>query len=366
MTLASASGFISAARIERDGERLGTLLVDYPLSSLDRHFMALFRTALLWSLLLVPILLLIGWLFGRQLTRPIERLKASMQRVGAGDLTVQCPGSQSTDEIGALARGFEDMLAGLREKRLLEQQMRQTERLVAVGQLAAGVAHEINNPLGGMLNAVNTFRRHGADPKVAGKTVDLLERGLKQIQNTVSALLVQARVESHPLALADLEDLHTLIASQVQKKGIRLDWQCNLTEHVPLPSTAVRQVLMNLLLNAIEATPEGGSVAMQCVPGPAHLALRVADDGPGIDADDMERLFQPFYSGTGGHGLGLWVTYQTISQLGGSIDVAPRDPARTPPGTVMEVLLPYLRDEPVLAEPTPAQRSTEAPAPAEP
>jgi signal transduction histidine kinase len=348
-TVESTAGFISVARVARDGERLGTVFVDYPLSSLDRHFVALFRTAVGYSLLLLPLLLAVGWLLGRQLTRPIDRLRTCMQRVGTGDLDIDCRGIRSNDEIGALARGFEEMIEGLREKRLMEKEMMQTERLVSVGQVAAGVAHEINNPLGGMLNAINTFKRHGNDPRVVEKTMDLLERGLQQIRTTVSALLVQSRVESHPLAPADLQDLHTLISAEVRKKGLLLDWQSGLDSRVPLPSSSVRQILMNLLLNAIQAAPEGGRVAMRCEPAGAHLVLRVEDDGPGIDPDNVQRLFEPFFSGTGGHGLGLWVTYQSIGQLGGSIDVTPRLEGDVPRGTVMEVRLPYQRPEPARA-----------------
>jgi two-component system NtrC family sensor kinase len=339
-TVESASGFISAARVERDGERLGTVLVDYPLSSLDQHFLKLFRTAIGYSLVLMLLLIGIGWLLGQRMMLPINRLRACMQRVGEGDLEVQCRGIRDDDEIGALARGFQEMLAGLREKRLLEKEMISTERLAAVGQVAAGVAHEINNPLGGMLNAISTFKHHGAEPGVTEKTMDLLERGLRQIQSTVSALLVQARVEAHALCPDDLADLHTLVAAEVRKKGIRLEWRCELQQRVFVPSTSVRQILINLLLNAIQATPRGGRVAMACVPRQAHLELRVEDEGPGVDQEEIQRLFEPFYSRTGGHGLGLWVTYQSISQLGGSIEVEP-----LAPGTAMQVRLPFGREE---------------------
>lgn len=350
-TLQRPTGFITAAQIARDGEQLGSVLVDYPFSSLDRTFSELFLTSTLYSLLLLPLLLAIGWLIGRRLGQPIERLRQCMARVGTGDLEVACTGIRSRDEIGDLARGFEEMVASLREKRLIEKEMMSTERLVAVGQVAAGVAHEINNPLGGMLNAVSTFKRHGADPQVAAKTVDLLERGLKQIQSIVSALLVQARVESHSLGAADLQDLRMLIAAQVRKKRIQLDWHCAIGQGVPLPATAVRQVLLNLLLNAIQVTPDEGRVQVRCEPHPEpgarHLLLRVEDQGPGIDPEEVERLFEPFYSATGGHGLGLWVTYQIISQLGGSIEVRRRDgdaaPADARAGTCFEVRLPYPR-----------------------
>jgi signal transduction histidine kinase len=163
---------------------------------------------------------------------------------------------------------------------------------------------------------------------------------LQQIQGTVSALLVQARAEVHALAPADLEDLHTLVAAQVRVKGIRLDWRCHLAGRVPLPSASVRQVLINLLLNAIQASPDGGRVGMLCAAEAAHLLLRVDDEGPGIEAEQAQRLFEPFYSRTGGHGLGLWVTYQIISQLGGTIEVGSRQP-----GTAVEVRLPFPADQ---------------------
>lgn len=337
VTVESADGFICASRIERDGERFGTVLVNYPLSSLDAHFVNMFKTAVGYSLVLLLLLLGLGWLLGKRMMRPIRHLHECMQRVGRGDLEVQCSGYDGNDEIGALARGFGEMVQGLREKRLLEKEMLGTERLAAVGQVAAGVAHEINNPLGGLINAVGTFKRHGDDPRVMQKTVDLLERGLKQIQNTVSALLVQARVEVHALTPADLHDLYTLVAAQVKNKSVDLDWRCSLEHKLPLPSTAVRQVLMNLLLNAIQVVPERGRVILSCVVEEEnHLFLRVEDNGPGVPEDEVDRLFEPFFSHTGGHGLGLWVTYQVIGQLGGSIEVRPLNP-----GTAMEVRLPF-------------------------
>jgi signal transduction histidine kinase len=334
------TGFLAAATIGRDGQVLGTVLVDYPLATFRRHFISLFETAVGSGLVLLALLLALGWLMGRGLMRPIARLRECMRRVGRGDLDVNCGAVQSRDEVGELARGFDEMLAGLRDKRLLEEEMRHSKRLAAVGQLAAGVAHEINNPLGGMLNAINTFKRHGTDPAVTAKTMDLLERGLRQIQSTVQALLVQARAQARTLSAADLQDVRTLVHAELGKKGLRLQWDCALADSVPLPSGAVRQVTINLLLNAIQAAPQGGTVRLRCGLETAHLWLRVEDDGPGIAPEARAKLFEPFYSSTGGSGLGLWVTYQTVAQLGGSIE--PMDLA---PGTAMEVRLPFVREE---------------------
>jgi signal transduction histidine kinase len=343
-TAETANGFVSAARVERDGSRLGSVWVDYPLVSLQEHFFSLFEAALGYGVSLLLVLLLLGWLLGRRLMQPIANLRQCMQKVGQGDMEVHCDAvrdtARSQDEIGDLARGFEEMLASLRDKQRMEQEMMRSERLAAIGQVAAGVAHEINNPLGGMLNAINTFKRHGDDPAVAEGTINLLERGLRQIQNTVQALLVQARVEAYPLGVADLDDLRTLVQAEVRKKNLTLEWQCLLTDRVALPSTAVRQILINLLLNAIEAAPQGGHVTMRCVPQDGQLQLRVEDNGPGIDPAQRSALFAPFFSGAGGHGLGLWVTNQTVQQLGGRIEIV--DLAQ---GTAVTVCLPFGREE---------------------
>jgi signal transduction histidine kinase len=343
-TAETASGFVSAARVERDGLRLGSVWVDYPLVSLQGHFFSLFEAALGYGVSLLLVLLFLGWLLGRRLMQPIANLRQCMQRVGQGNLDVQCDlarnAVRSQDEIGDLARGFEEMLASLRDKQRMEQEMMRSERLAAIGQVAAGVAHEINNPLGGMLNAINTFKRHGDDPAVAESTLNLLERGLRQIQNTVQALLVQARVEAYPLGVADLDDLRTLVQAEVRKKGLTLEWQCLLTDRVALPSTAVRQILINLLLNAIEAAPQGGKVTMRCVPQDGQLQLRVEDNGPGIEPAQRSALFAPFFSGAGGHGLGLWVTNQTVQQLGGHIEIID-----LPQGTAVSVCLPLGGEE---------------------
>jgi len=339
LTIEQATGFVTAASIARDRQTLGLVLVDYPLSALQEHFLALFRAALGYGLLLLVILLLVGWALGKRLMRPISALRECMRRVGQGDLSVDCGTVNSRDEIGELARGFDEMLNGLREKRFLEQEMRQSERLAAVGQVSAGLAHEINNPLGGMLNALDTFRLHSEQPEMDRKTLDLLERGLRQIQTTVQALLVQARADAHPLTVRDLEDVRTLIQAEVHKKRLQLSWHCEVGEDaLALPSSAVRQILINLLLNAIQAAPQQGRVALRCVAQRAHLWLRVEDDGPGVAEADQRKLFEPFFSQTGGHGLGLWVTYQTARQLGGSIEVM-----ALAPGTAMEVHLPFSR-----------------------
>ena len=165
------------------------------------------------------------------------------------------------DEIGQLGRQFEVMLRELEHKQALEKQMIMADRLASMGRLTAGIAHEINNPLGGMLNAVNTCKRHGNADPITARTISLLERGLLQIKETLGALLVEARIESHALTRDDVEDVRTLVAPEVDRKALALRWDNRVASAVPLPSTQVRQVLINLLLNAVQAASADGDVA---------------------------------------------------------------------------------------------------------
>ena len=134
-----------------------------------------------------------------------------------------------------------------------------------------------------MLNAISTYRRQpGGDPSYIDRTMSLLERGLTQIRETV-ALLVEARLESRALTPHDIEDVHTLMLPNVQGKHIKLDWQNQVTEPLPLPSTEVRQILLNLLLNAVDAAREHGRVTSAVTPnGGNELNVRIENDGEAL------------------------------------------------------------------------------------
>jgi signal transduction histidine kinase len=155
---------------------------------------------------------------------------------------------------------------------------------------------------------------------VTSRTISLLERGLTQIKETVAALLVEARMESHALTREDLEDIRTLVAPEAGKKHLRIQWRNEIHGPIPLPSTPVRQVLINLLLNAVQAASERGHVRGQVAVDSRTLGIDVENDGRPLSARQREHLFEPFL-GDSGSGLGLWVTYQIVQQLKGEIDV---------------------------------------------
>jgi signal transduction histidine kinase len=227
------------------------------------------------------------------------------------------------DELGQLFHAYDRMVLALRDKAALENEMVKSERLAAIGQLTAGIAHEINNPLAGLMTVVDTLRlRSDLDPR-ALRSLELIDRGLMQIRDTVAALLVQTKVQARALNQHDLDDIRTLIQPQVNKRHIRLDWSARMPEELPAPASLVRQILINLLLNAVQAAAEGGHVSLwlgRMDDSGSLLSIVVRNDGTLLREEQLAHLFEPFASTrTGGHGLGLWVTYQIVTQLKGRI-----------------------------------------------
>jgi two-component system NtrC family sensor kinase len=187
-----------------------------------------------------------------------------------------------------------------------------------------------------MFTAIAMYKRHGQEPRVAEKTVSLLERGLDQIRHIVSALLVEVKAEPRDLDPRDLQDLAELLAPRAREKRLRLTWPESWEGALPLPVGPMRQVLINLVLNAIQAAPEEGAVTVELEKQQRTLTIRVANEGGPIPEERLERLFEPFVeSGWGGSGLGLWITDQTVRQLHGRIQVS-SDTGRT----VFQVELP--------------------------
>lgn len=328
--------------LAEDGAVLGRLVQRYDTGLLKPRFAEVAQGILLAGLPVLLLLLPLGWLAGKRLAEPLSHLAECVGRIGReSPETIQCEFPAGGDEVSQLAHRIHEMLEELRSKQALEKHLAQSDRLAALGRLSAGIAHEVNNPLGGMLNAISNRHHAGeVDPRT-DKTLSLIERGLTQIRATVSALLVEARLESHALAPADIEDVRTLVVADVQAKHLQVAWENGLAESLPLPSAQVRQILLNLLLNAVHASPEGELVSVVARPDADRLVLTVDNAGPAIPARRREHLFEPYFGeGEGeGHGLGLWVTYQLVQQMNGRIDVE-----SVPDHTRFSVVLP-LSDE---------------------
>ena len=326
-----------------DGSVIGYVLLSYEARRLYVRAASVLAEVAAISVPGLLILLPLGWLWGNRIVKPLMSLASVMRKVGhepPAQLALQVePGG--ADETGQLASQFRSMLHELDEKEQLERQVLVAERLAAVGRVSAGIAHEVNNPLGGMLNAVDTLSRHGNLDPFAQRTIGLLQRGLAQIRSTVGALLLEARLDSPAIQPEDWEDLRTLITPQLAEKQVRLQWDCAISGALPLPAHMVRQLVLNLLLNAAKAVEVAGRVSVHASATASHLLVRVSNSGQHIPNEVMEHLFEPFPAGGKAapgktYGLGLWVSYQIVTRLGGTISTS------SEPGyTLFEVDVPH-------------------------
>ncbi|MEY6430854.1 HAMP domain-containing sensor histidine kinase [Thioalkalicoccus limnaeus] len=306
-----------------DGTQTGELIA---LLS-DAPYLPRFREILIGGVIVtlgvLVVLVPIGWLWGRRMVAPLARLTDCMARVGKEDpRQMNCRLEFGDGEIGRLGRQFLAMIAALAEKEALERQMIQAERLAAVGRVAAGVAHEVNNPLGGMLLAIDTYRRSQPVDVPTRRLLDLLERALNQIQESISALLIEARADTRRLTPQDLDDVRTLAQPKLASVGARLAWHNDWQAATTLPAAPVRQLLLNLVLNALQAAGQAGRVVVHVAAHADRLSMRVENTGRPIPPERLTHLFEPYSAARSDHpGIGLWVCYQLASQLGGSIGV---------------------------------------------
>lgn len=322
-----------------DGVALGHVILGYSKTSFLPRFFGLVGRAMLVTLLVLVVIMPISWVWARRTGAPLVSLADAMRHVP--DKLDEAPLidlPKGRDEIGQLGQSFHRMIEELKKKQQLENQMITSERLAAVGRLSAGIAHEINNPLGGMLTAIKTYQRHGNGDPLALQTLSLLERGLSQIRNTVAALLVETRTQDRAFEPADIDDLLILVEAEAQARQIQISLEGALTRKLPLPATLLRQILLNLLLNAIAAAESGGRVRLSIAAMDGRLSLAVCNDGQHIPEEQIAYLFEPFASGKEkGHGLGLWVVYQIVRELNGGLTV------ESEPGcTTFKLEIPYV------------------------
>jgi len=299
-------------------------------------------------------------LYGRSLVtrlvlRPLARVMDTADAVADGDLEARAPDADTRD-FATLAERLNRMTDRLLDA---QSQLVRSEKLASIGRLAAGVAHEVGNPLGAIGTYVEVLRRRGGDPEVmAGLT-----RELERVDRIVRSLLDYARPQEDPLVPVDADKIvraaFELLRAQGAFRNVRADTDVGM--HVPEVmgrAHILEQTLVNLLLNAIDATPLGGSIVIgarrwayepgQSLPkrasdpgdsrfprvserrparvefadGQPGTLIFVADSGPGVTPEDREKIFEPFYTTKApgqGTGLGLAIVARSVHDMGGVV-----------------------------------------------
>jgi signal transduction histidine kinase len=324
-------------------------------------FAGLFGTLAAGTLLLVLVTYV---LLNRLVLSPLTGLVEDARRLARGDYDTSTHlHSQRYDEVARLGlaiahlrqelAAYRDDMTGrvqraLERARDTERHLEIAQRLAATGKLAAGLAHEINNPLAGMLNMVRRMRRDDLEPGKREQYLRLIEESLKRIETTLGHLMASTprrAIELAPVEVRDaVEGALALVRHRLEKQGIRSETR--------FPDGALRlfadrgslqQIFLNLFLNATDAMPEGGSLRVSGALDGGEIEVRVADTGVGMTAEERDQIFDLFYTTKPvgeGSGLGLGIVHTLVQDLAGRIRVESEPGA----GTVFVLRFPRERD----------------------
>ncbi len=327
-TGASAETFHALPLKGSDNDVLGVLLIGNSRRDLVELEASMLRTAVIVAVTGILLAIVLSWWATARITRPVQRLAESAGRVAAGNwgATVEVA---TNDEIGQLARAFNRMTHELVEQR---ERLVQAERVAAWRELARRLAHELKNPLFPQQNTVETMQRardsypEQFDEVFREGTSTLLAElsNLKLIIGRFSDFAKMPAPEMQPVNFNELvTETMRLFEAQLAKANIRASAQLDpAVQPVHADAEQMTRALRNLVLNAIDAMPEGGTLTVRTIAAGAGMRLEVSDTGQGLTPEECERLFTPYYTTkTHGTGLGLAIVQSVVSDHKGRIAV---------------------------------------------
>jgi signal transduction histidine kinase len=275
-----------------------------------------------------------------RITKPLRALTRGVAAVGRGELAHQIQVT-SSDELGQLSAAFNEMTVQLGRVRELEERLRRADRLAALGTMAAGIAHDIRNPLTSILIFSQLMSLHHDDPEVREKFDRVVPRELERVQAVIEDMMELARPTTINLEPANLNEVIAqvleLFEGQITAQGVAVqrDFQRDLP-FCMADRKRLHRCVGNLVSNAIQAMPSGGQLSVQTAlvqmafpasrpPGTkpeAAIQVTVSDTGQGIPPDRLSRIFDPFYTTKEkGVGLGMAITHRIVEDHKGTIDV---------------------------------------------
>jgi two-component system, NtrC family, sensor kinase len=282
--------------------------------------------ALLLCFVLLSVLLVL-------IERPLEELMNTIARVRRGDLTARVSFAKREDDIGQLGRQFNEMIERLDQSRkeieeFHKREMARAEHLATLGELAAGLAHEIRNPLAGIAGVVDIMGKELPADSPSRDVIGEVHKEILQIQAILNDLLSYARPRPPDFHAADLnttiEQAVLLSRQQVLTKPVQVLFEPNpalpRVEHDP---ALIQQVVLNLVLNGIQAISGAGQVRVGLSAEQEFVVVQVSDTGRGIPAEALPKIFKPFFTTRReGTGLGLSLANSIVQSHGGRIEVS--------------------------------------------
>jgi signal transduction histidine kinase len=348
-----------ARTLREEGFAVGRILAEIDIADLLRVRREVLLTLLLVNGALTFAFAAIGYIALKRMLRPLDILARYAERIREGHIEPIPDQSRLgfASEFGQIFDRFNAMARAVSERENLTAHLAEQEKYAVLGKLTSSMAHEVNNPLGGLFNALDTLRRHGQDASVRESTLNLLHRGLTHIRNVVRSALVIYRpgAQRYSLRPTDIDDLRVLIEPEATSKDVGLNWSNEIQGELRVAVGSVRQATLNLLINACAAAPSHGTVSMRAFAESNALVIEVADDGPGLAANKAAYLM------VGGDpppptwdGLGLWIVRRLVAEESGSI----RATEGAGSGTLIRVSWPFA--QPALSSGEAAARMQEA------
>ena len=307
---------------------IGKIYVEADIGSLLQERSDVFRTLLLTNLLLTLLLATVGYMAIRRMIRPVSTMSFYLDQASNGKIERIPEGvvTRQSSEFRRLFSRYNVLSQALNEREFLAVQLAEEEKVASLGRLASGMAHEINNPLGGMFNALDALKKHGTREQVRGTSIRLLEHGLMGIRDLVRSTLASYRADQRPrdLTMADLDDLRLLVKPEAKRMGLKLEWKNEIANAVHVPAVPVRDAVLNLLLNACASSAENGTIKFHARVEGEALLVDVTDQGAGLPAHVREYLERV---GAGSvpldkrSGLGLWIVKRLCDEMNGKLIV---------------------------------------------
>lgn len=274
-------------------------------------------------------------IFSKRLTQPITNLGQAARRITAGNLDFEVP-VKGPEEVGALAKTFNEMLTVLRRSRELEEQLQRAERSAVIGRLASGIAHEIRNPLNFINLSIDHLRETFGPANEAQRAqykhiLTTIKDELARLNRLVSDFLSYGRPAKLKLreldALSLIEEVRDLVIAKADEQGVKISIEAvskgdGTGTKLNADPEQLKTCFSNLMINAIQAMPAGGELDVGLFPDQDRLEIEITDTGTGILPESLEQIFEPYYSTKEtGIGLGLPLTKKIIEEHGGQIRV---------------------------------------------
>ena len=267
------------------------------------------------------------------LQHPLHELQDKIARVRQGDLDISVDFAGRNDDIGDLGRNFNEMVRQLREsreeiQRLYRTQMSRAEHLATLGELATGLAHEIRNPLAGIAGVMEIVGRDLPESSPAREVLSEVQQEILQIKRILSDLLETARPKPPDFRPADLNNTaeHAVLLARQQALSRSIEIKLSKAHELPPvehDAGQIQQVLLNLLLNAIQAIDDAGNVRVRLGSQDGFATLAISDTGCGIPPEHLANIFRPFFTTKKrGTGLGLSLVSRIVEAHGGRVEVA--------------------------------------------